>query len=266
MERKNTRKHKISWPSSNAYWKGNRRLTMMFGLEKAGYLTYLLDKQKYWLKKKPQFKGSFFIPHEQQASELGETIRKIIILKNWAKSLGFISTEMRKSRPPKEWYTVNNDAVQYYLNHLQIRGVKNDKQYPPEMGGLKNGDFDTRDHTISEDTSKNQYPPENGGILMKINKGERSLARAERATAKKQELLTCPNKKTFGKDHPDCLIFDCPIEKQCRIEYREKYKPPEEEKVYRNYQCGICPYGHKFGIDTDQFDDCADCEGWDDLN
>lgn len=76
----------------------------------------------------------------------------------------------------------------------------------------------------------------------------------------KQELLTCPNKKTFGKDHPDCLIYDCPIEKQCRKEYREKYKPePPKEGVYTT-----CPFNHKFGIDTDQFDDCADCEAWDD--
>jgi hypothetical protein len=79
----------------------------------------------------------------------------------------------------------------------------------------------------------------------------------------KQELLPCPNGKIFGKDHPECLIFDCPIERQCKKYYREN-KPPEEERVYKNYQQGICPYGHKFGIDTDEFDDCADCEGWDD--
>jgi len=26
----------------------------------------------------------------------------------------------------------------------------------------------------------------------------------------------------------------------------------------------MCPYGHRFGVDTDNFDDCADCELWDD--
>ena len=27
--------------------------------------------------------------------------------------------------------------------------------------------------------------------------------------------------------------------------------------------CGKCPFGHKFGEDTDEFDDCDDCDVWD---
>lgn len=27
--------------------------------------------------------------------------------------------------------------------------------------------------------------------------------------------------------------------------------------------CGKCPFGHKFGVDTDNFDDCDDCDVWD---
>ena len=27
--------------------------------------------------------------------------------------------------------------------------------------------------------------------------------------------------------------------------------------------CSKCPFGHKFGEDTDEFDDCDDCDVWD---
>jgi len=75
----------------------------------------------------------------------------------------------------------------------------------------------------------------------------------------KQELLTCPINLIFGKDYHDCSNYDnCSIRKECRKEYREKYEPPKE-RVYNT-----CPFNHKFGIDTDQFDDCADCIAWDD--
>ena len=26
---------------------------------------------------------------------------------------------------------------------------------------------------------------------------------------------------------------------------------------------GKCPFGHKFGVDSDEFDDCEDCDIWD---
>ncbi len=98
-----------------------------------------------------------------------------------------------------------------------------------------------------------------------LNRGDNILGSspasdATRSSPSGNDTFTCPINLIFGKDHPDCLIYDCPIEKQCRKEYREKYKPePPKEGVYTT-----CPFNHKFGIDTDQFDDCADCEAWDD--
>lgn len=40
----------------------------------------------------------------------------------------------------------------------------------------------------------------------------------------------------------------------------------EEEKPVKkscDKDCGKCPFGHKFGKDTDEFDDCDDCDVWD---
>ena len=37
---------------------------------------------------------------------------------------------------------------------------------------------------------------------------------------------------------------------------------PKSKKVC-DKNCGECPFGHKFGKDTDEFDDCDDCDIWD---
>lgn len=39
-------------------------------------------------------------------------------------------------------------------------------------------------------------------------------------------------------------------------------KPAKKEKDCKG-DCGKCPFGHKFGVDTDGFDDCDDCDVWD---
>ena len=39
-------------------------------------------------------------------------------------------------------------------------------------------------------------------------------------------------------------------------------KPSEKEKDCGS-DCKKCPFGHKFGEDTDEFDDCDDCDVWD---
>jgi len=46
---------------------------------------------------------------------------------------------------------------------------------------------------------------------------------------------------------------------------REIENEPEEEQEEIQMETGGhgCPYGHKFGVDTDQFEDCDTCEIWD---
>ena len=42
----------------------------------------------------------------------------------------------------------------------------------------------------------------------------------------------------------------------------EEEKPAKSKKECAG-DCGKCPFGHKFGKDTDEFDDCDDCDIWD---
>ena len=37
----------------------------------------------------------------------------------------------------------------------------------------------------------------------------------------------------------------------------------EEEKCEKKSTSGKCPFGHKYGVDTDNFDDCENCNCWD---
>lgn len=39
-------------------------------------------------------------------------------------------------------------------------------------------------------------------------------------------------------------------------EVGEKFEPPSKS-------CGNCPFGHRFGKDCDEFDDCGNCDNWD---
>ena len=41
----------------------------------------------------------------------------------------------------------------------------------------------------------------------------------------------------------------------------EEEEKPSKKSCDKN--CGECPFGHKFGKDTDEFDDCDDCDVWD---
>ena len=55
-----------------------------------------------------------------------------------------------------------------------------------------------------------------------------------------------------------------PIKKSKTVENDdEENEKPEENEKSCNKNCGECPFGHKFGKDTDEFDDCDDCDVWD---
>lgn len=54
-----------------------------------------------------------------------------------------------------------------------------------------------------------------------------------------------------------------PIKKSKPVDDDEEDEKPEETEKSCNKNCGECPFGHKFGKDTDEFDDCDDCDVWD---
>ena len=50
---------------------------------------------------------------------------------------------------------------------------------------------------------------------------------------------------------------------------KSKSEPDEDDEVETpkkkscDSDCSKCPFGHKFGVDTDEYDDCDDCDVWD---
>ena len=62
-------------------------------------------------------------------------------------------------------------------------------------------------------------------------------------------------------------------DKQESIQEEEVPEPEKVEKIVRTRRTrkpapeksdNPCPHGHKFGVDTDEKDECASCEKWDD--
>lgn len=42
----------------------------------------------------------------------------------------------------------------------------------------------------------------------------------------------------------------------------EEDEEEEEEPAPKKVKKGKCPFGHRFGVDVDKFDDCEDCDSW----
>lgn len=68
------------------------------------------------------------------------------------------------------------------------------------------------------------------------------------------ELEEKPVKKSKSKPEPEEDEDD---------QEDEDEKPAKSSKKNCSGDCSECPFGHKFGKDTDNFDDCDDCEIWD---
>lgn len=82
-----------------------------------------------------------------------------------------------------------------------------------------------------------------------------------------------PKKKSLKKSEPEDEDDDDDEElpkskksKKQEIEEDDDSDDEEDEKLTKkscDKDCGKCPFGHKFGKDTDEFDDCDDCNIWD---
>ena len=87
------------------------------------------------------------------------------------------------------------------------------------------------------------------------------------------EIMNVPTyeeveKILFGQDDEDEDDDEQRVKKSSKksSEDDEEDDDEEEEKPSKkscDKNCGECPFGHKFGKDTDEFDDCDDCDVWD---
>ena len=75
------------------------------------------------------------------------------------------------------------------------------------------------------------------------------------------------NEKPAKKSSKDNEEYESekPIKKPAKEvdDEKEDEKPVKTSKEKCKGDCGKCPFGHKFGNDTDNFDDCDDCDVWD---
>ena len=68
--------------------------------------------------------------------------------------------------------------------------------------------------------------------------------------------------KKSSKEQDEDDDEEKPIKKSKPVDDDEE-ENPEETKKSCNKNCGECPFSHRFGKDTDEFDDCDDCDVWD---
>ena len=87
------------------------------------------------------------------------------------------------------------------------------------------------------------------------------------------EIMNVPTyeeveKILFGQDDEDEDDDEQRVKKSSKKSSEDSEEDDDEEdekpsKKSCDKNCGECPFGHKFGKDTDEFDDCDDCDVWD---
>lgn len=90
-----------------------------------------------------------------------------------------------------------------------------------------------------------QIAKENAGTFGGFKKELKKIEKPKKLKARMLEIL----------DESQELPFDKTADKS---EEGEKSKGKKDKKKGKEK----CPYNHKFGVDTDKFDDCADCDLW----
>lgn len=69
--------------------------------------------------------------------------------------------------------------------------------------------------------------------------------------------------KKYSKERDEYDDEEKPIKESKPVDDDEEDEKPEETEKSCDKNCGECPFGHKFGKDTDKFEDCDDCDMWD---
>jgi len=118
----------------------------------------------------------------------------------------------------------------------------------------KDGDYDLDDDDEQENTRKRHKNPD-----YEEEKPKKKIIRKKPESEPEEDQEEEPTKK---------------IKKPIRKQEPEEEEEQEEEKPKRNIRKPVlttkgkdngerCPHGHRFGIDTEKFDECDDCTLWD---
>jgi hypothetical protein len=92
--------------STGSYLSINKKLLIHYGPEIAIYISNLIEKYKYFIKREKIKNDWFYLIHDHQIEQTGLTITKIRTCKKVLKKRHILRTKM-KGFPPKEYFQIN---------------------------------------------------------------------------------------------------------------------------------------------------------------
>jgi hypothetical protein len=134
----------------------------------------------------------------------------------------------------------NLDEILKVLTYAQLKDKFFEIEHEPDGGTLE-----------EEKEEKEEKPP---------RRGTPSTKRREESEEVKEEETDTPPARTRKYSEPATTMKrKAPVAQE-----EEKEEPPTRTKKVESSGKERCPHGHKFGVDTDNFEECADCNIWDD--
>jgi len=149
----------------------------------------------------------------------------------------------------------NLDAILKVLSYEQLKDKFFELEHEPDAGAIVEAD-DDEEEEVKKPVRSHSKPAEEP--LRRRRREE-----PEQEEEEEEEEKPVRSSRTEEAKPPMRRKPAPPKEEEPEEEEEEEEKPARKGKTEGSGK-GKCPYGHKFGIDTDNFDDCADCEIWDD--
>lgn len=142
----------------------------------------------------------------------------------------------------------NLDTILKVLSYEQLRDKYFEMEHEPDAGAIAEVDEDEEVKKPVRSHSKESQEP---------------IRRKRREEPEEEPEEEAPPARTKTTESSKPLMRRKPTEPK-EEEAEEEEAPPARKGKEVSTGKDRCPHGHRFGIDTDNFDDCADCEIWDD--
>lgn len=148
----------------------------------------------------------------------------------------------------------NLDTILKVIPYNTLKDKFFEMEHEPDAGTIEPVDDDEKDERPVRSHRKEQSEP----IRRKRREEPEEDPDEEEAPPARSKRTEAPASPMRRKPAPA-------KEEEPEDEPEEDPTPVRRGKSEQTSKGGkTCPYGHRFGVDTDNFDDCADCELWDD--
>ena len=148
----------------------------------------------------------------------------------------------------------NLDTILKVIPYNTLKDKFFEMEHEPDAGAIEPVDDDEKDERPVRSHRKEQSEP----IRRKRREEPEEDPDEEEAPPARSKRTEAPASPMRRKPAPA-------KEEEPEDEPEEDPTPVRRGKSEQTSKGGkTCPYGHRFGVDTDNFDDCADCELWDD--